>query len=89
MRDNKGILFDRKLTESFLKMVVQYPTGCIVRVSTGEIGRVVYQNKEMPERPVVLLLQAEDGTGYVEGKELDLMKVLNVFIVEILEEKEK
>ena len=89
LRDNKGILFDRKLTESFLKMVVQYPTGCIVRVSTGEIGRVVYQNKEMPERPVVLLLQAEDGTGYVEGKELDLMKVLNMFIVEILEEKEK
>lgn len=87
LRDNKGILFDQEVTEAFLKMVIQYPTGCVVRISTGEIGRVIYQNRDMPERPVVLLLQSESGAGYTEAKEVNLMKELNVFIVEILNEK--
>ena len=85
LRDNKGVLFDKVATETFLKMIVQYPTGCIVRVNTGEIGRVIYQNKNMPERPVILLTQDSDGVGYPEAKELDLMKELNVFIEEVIE----
>ena len=89
LRDNRGVLFDRAVTEAFLQMVVQYPTGCMVKVSTGEIGRVLSQNKEMPERPVISLLQSEEGEEYSQPKILDLMKVLNVFIVEILDEKEK
>lgn len=87
LRDNRGILFDQEVTEAFLKMVIQYPTGCVVKVNTGEVGRVIYQNKDMPERPVILLLQSKDGVAYPEAKELNLMKELNVFIVEILNEK--
>lgn len=59
----------------------------MVKVNTGEVGRVIYQNKDMPERPVILLLQSKDGVAYPEAKELNLMKELNVFIVEILNEK--
>ena len=88
LRDNKGVLFDKTVTETFLKMIVQYPTGCMLKLSTGEVGKVVSQNKEMPERPVVSLLYAQNGEAYKEPKEMDLMKVLNVIIVEILEEKD-
>lgn len=89
LRDNRGVLFEKSVTEAFLKMIVQYPTGCTVRISTGEIGRVLSQNKEMPERPVLSLLKSEQGTEYEQPRILDLMKVLHVFIVEILDEKEK
>lgn len=85
LRDNKGILFDKIATETFLKMIVHYPTGCVVKVNTGEIGRVVYQNKNMPERPVLLLIQDQNGMIYPEGREFDLMKELNVFIEEVIE----
>lgn len=87
LRDNKGVLFDNAVTEAFLKMIVHYPTGCSVRINTGETGRVIYQNTEMPERPVLLILQSEDGTAYPKPKELDLMKTLNVVIVEVLDKK--
>lgn len=87
LRDNKGILFDKNLTEEFLKMIVQYPTGCTVELSTGEKGRVICQNKEMPERPVVELLYDREGKSYTQPQELDLMKALHVFIVESSDEK--
>ncbi len=87
LRDNKGVLFDKAVTETFLKMIVQYPTGCVVKLNTGEIGRVVYQNKDMPERPVLLLMQDQEGMVYPEARELDLMKELNVFIEEVIENK--
>lgn len=88
LRDNRGILFDKAVTETFLNMIVQYPTGCMLRLSTGEIGEVILQNNEMPERPVVKLLYNRDGEVYEEPKELDLMKVLNVVIVEMLDKED-
>lgn len=87
LRDNRGKLFDKNLTEDFLKMIVQYPTGCLVRLSTGETGRVICQNKEMPERPVVSLLYDKEGKSYDNPEELNLMKALHVFIVESSDEK--
>ena len=87
LRDNRGILFDKNLTEEFLKMIVQYPTGCAVTLSTGERGRVISQNKEMPERPVVSLLYDKEGKNYIKPRELNLMKALHVFIVESSDEK--
>lgn len=87
LRDNRGILFDKNLTEKFLKMIVQYPTGCIVTLSTGEKGKVISQNKEMPDRPVVSILYDKEGKRYTELKKLNLMKALHVFIVESSDEK--
>ncbi len=86
LRANKGIKFDKKLTDIFLKMIVQYPTGCEVKISTGEKGAVIAQNKEMPERPVLELHYDKDGKMYEKPKKLDLMAALNVFIVESSDE---
>lgn len=87
LRDNKGKMFDKKLTEEFLKMIVQYPTGCRVELNTGEKGRIICQNKEMPERPVVELLYDREGKSYIPPQKIDLMKALHVFIVESSDEK--
>lgn len=82
LRDNKGRKFDRGLTDTFLKMIVQYPIDCEVTVSTGEKGIVIAQNKEMPERPVLKILYDKNGKLYRKPRKLDLMETLNVFIVE-------
>jgi len=81
LRYNAGRLFDKHYTETFLKMIAYYPIGTIVQLSTGEIARVIRQNPEFNERPVLELLCDADGKRYIEKKVIDLCKVLNVFIV--------
>lgn len=87
LRDSKGIKFDKNLTETFLKMIVQYPTGCEVRISTGERGTVIAQNREMPERPIVEIQYDKNGKRYRQTKKMDLMQTLNIFIVESSDER--
>lgn len=80
LRDNKKRLFDKDVTEKFLQMIVQYPVGCIVETNQGEIGKVIAQNKEMLDRPILEIFKNSNGQKLDEPKKLDLIKVLNVFI---------
>lgn len=81
LKYNAGRLFNKKYTEVFLSMIVHYPVGAIVRLSNGEIGKVIRQNPKFNERPVVELLSNIEGKKYSKKRILDLCKVLNVFIV--------
>lgn len=81
LKYNAGRLFDKKYTEVFLSMIVHYPIGSIVRLNTGEMARVVRQNPEFNERPVLELLCDSNGKIYNEKKIMDLCRVLDVFIV--------
>lgn len=81
LKYNAGRLFDKRYTEVFLRMIVYYPVGTIVKLSTGEMAKVIRQNPEFNERPVLELLCDADGRKYTKKKEMDLCKVLNVFIV--------
>ncbi len=45
--------YDRKLVETFLRMLSLYPVGCLVKLSNGQVARVVHSNPRMPKRPVV------------------------------------
>lgn len=84
LRYNKGILFDKYVTEKFLQMIVQYPIGTIVVTNQGEIGRVVRLNREMMERPVIEIIKNSSGKILKKPEEIDLLKVLNVFIVKTI-----
>lgn len=81
LKYNAGQLFDKKYTDIFLNMIVHYPIGSIVRLNTGEVARVIRQNPEFNERPVLELLCDAAGRDYSEKKIMDLCRVLNVFIV--------
>lgn len=85
LRTSKGILFNRSITEKFLNMIVKYRTGCMVELSTGEMGKVIRQNNEMPERPVLLILYDSLGNEISSPKELDLLEKLNIFITRIID----
>lgn len=78
-------LFPHDLVVLFLKHIAAYPTGCTVKLNTGEIGIVVDQNKSLPMRPIVRVLLAAKDFNQVKAKEYDLVKERTTFIESILE----
>lgn len=86
IRINKTQMFDKEITEEFLKIIVEYPVGDVVKTNEGEIGLVVRQNKSFMDRPVIKVLKDTDGNIINDEKEIDLLKSLSVFIVEVLKE---
>lgn len=55
---NGGIKFDYEFVQVFLKIVVPYAVGTLVKLSTGEIGLVSKINKDMPLRPEVKIIHS-------------------------------
>lgn len=84
IRVNKGIRYDSTIANKFLETVAAYPVGTEVITNEGERGVVVCQNKESIERPIIHITTHADGTPYDEPKEVDLLKMLTVFIVDTL-----
>lgn len=78
-------LFPKDLVITFLKHIAAYPTGCTVKLSTGEIGIVVDQNKSLPMRPIVRVLLADQNLSNVEVREYNLVEERTLFIESILE----
>lgn len=78
-------LFPHDLVVVFLKHIAAYPTGCTVKLNTGEIGIVVDQNKSLPMRPIVRVLLAGKDLAQAKAKEYDLVKERTTFIESILE----
>ena len=57
-----GTAFDRKAVVSLVKNVAVYPTGCAVRLNTGECGLVVSTEHGKTTRPLVRLFYNPDGS---------------------------
>jgi HD-GYP domain-containing protein (c-di-GMP phosphodiesterase class II) len=55
MRRERAAFPDRIL-KALIRVISAFPVGCLVRLSTGEVGRVVAKNKDFPLRPVVEIL---------------------------------
>jgi len=77
--------FSKDLVITFLKHIAAYPTGCTVKLSTGETGIIVDQNKSLPMRPIVRVLVADDELSNVQAKEYNLVEKRTLFIESILE----
>ncbi|MBI4561926.1 MAG: hypothetical protein HY724_07750 [Candidatus Rokubacteria bacterium] len=45
--------FPDRILKALIEALSTFPVGSLVRLNTGEIGRVVKQNKDIPLRPVV------------------------------------
>ena len=73
----KGIKFKPEIVDVFLEFTAVYPAGSKVLLSDGRTGKVIRQNKEFPDRPVI---QTDN-----DNKVTDLTKINNVFIEKVLE----
>ena len=56
----RGMHFDRELTEAFIRMVGVYPPGTLVEMKNGEIGIVVSANPNSRLRPKVELIMTRE-----------------------------
>ena len=72
---DSGKKLDPHLLKIFIKMIGVYPVGCLVMLSTNELG-LVYENNSSPDfidRPKVLIITDSSGMK-VKGAVVDLME---------------
>lgn len=80
-----GSYFDAKLVEMFVRAILLYPMGALVRLSTGEIGVVTNIRKNFGVRPVVNVHYNSFFKPLSIPKEVDLGVQRTIFIEEILD----
>ena len=73
-----GNKLDQKMVKVFMREICVYPVGSVVRLSTGEIGRVIDFPRDAPYRPTVAVERGD------EVFLVNLMKEPTVFIAEII-----
>lgn len=83
VQKDKG--FSAEIIDALLRFAAVYPTGTKVKLSNGAIGIVVSQNESFPERPSVKILMDEEGNASDDGEIINLIKVLNIVITEVIE----
>lgn len=83
LRDNKDIKFEGRIVDILLEFTAVYPAGTIVKTSEEEIGIVLYQNKQYPDRPVIRITKDRNGTAVDVVK--DLVEYKNLYIEEVIE----
>lgn len=74
--------FDYDIIKSFIYHVEIYPLGTMVKLQSGEIGRVVRKNRFLPTKPIVELIEITEGESH--QNRIDLKKHLNNQIIEVL-----
>lgn len=83
LKRHKNTKFDGRIVDTFLEFTAVYPAGSRVRTSEGEIGAVLYQNKEFPDRPVLRIIKDKDGENV--DRVMDLVERGSVYIEEVLD----
>lgn len=81
----KDSKFDSRIVDTFLEFTAVYPAGSKVLLSDASIGRVIRQNKEFPDRPVIQLIKDKSGFPVSNDIFVDLIKANNIFIEKVLE----
>lgn len=81
----KGSKFNPEIVNVFLEFTAVYPAGSRIILSDNSIGKVIRQNKEFPDRPVVQIIKDKNGKDVNNENIIDLIKVNNIFIEKVLE----
>ena len=71
IRSNAGTQFDRELALEFVKCIGEYPPGCLVEMSSGEIGIVLSSTDEYGLFPKVLLVRDSFNQVLVNNRIVD------------------
>lgn len=67
-------LFDHKSTTAFTRNIIPYPIGEYIALSNGDTGLVIDNNKNLPLRPVVRVLEGLHINQMVDlSKKMDLV----------------
>ena len=80
----KGSLYDTDVINTFLQFTAAYPVGTKIRTNNGLVGVVIKQNKEFSERPMIRLIERENGSFSKEKQIIDLLVQKNIFIKDVI-----
>lgn len=83
----KNKKFDANVVDVFLNFTAVYPVGTHVMTNEGEVGVVVGQNKNFQDRPILRIIQDKDGNMLKKEVIKNLVKIQNLFIEKVLEDK--
>lgn len=89
LRKNKDILYDGKIIDTFLEFTAVYPAGSYVLTNEGEIGIVLRQNKNMPDKPFIKIIYDNKGETVLQDIVKDLSVYDNIFIERVMENNRK
>ncbi|MCR5311787.1 MAG: HD domain-containing protein [Lachnospiraceae bacterium] len=84
MKMSRGVLFAEDIVNGLLDFTAVYPAGTVVFLNTGEMGVVVKQNRQFPERPVLRIVKDAEGNTIKEETLCDLLEVHSVYIDRVL-----
>ncbi|HBC92755.1 MAG TPA: HD-GYP domain-containing protein [Pelotomaculum sp.] len=71
-----NMMFEQSVVEAFLKCIVPYNIGSIVRLSNGFVGRVCRLNPSLPLRPIIKLLDSREEIDLVQEKSIVITGLL-------------
>ncbi len=80
--DIDNALFDRRFVKALLDIVSIFPLGSLVKLNSGEIGRVVSTSKLHPTRPILEILVDPRGKRLEESHEYRLEEEPMLYIVD-------
>ncbi|HYA89158.1 MAG TPA: HD domain-containing phosphohydrolase [Nitrospirota bacterium] len=69
----RGTVFHPVLVKAFVNMIGIFPIGTVLKLSSGEVGLVLHQTRDLM-RPRVLLLTKFDGSERGSGAEISLLE---------------
>ncbi|MBC2580190.1 HD-GYP domain-containing protein [Clostridium sp. DJ247] len=79
-----GSSFDEGIVNAFKNTFAIYPLGCCVKLSNGEEGYIISQNKGFPDRPIIRVLYDKITKEPIPFYEIDLLKNPSVVIESIV-----
>lgn len=84
LMSNAGIKFDYNIVNTFCKIVIPYPRGTIVEISTGETAIVEETIPGFPLRPKLKIIDSQRVTRI--GEKVDLIKEISIVISRVKHE---
>lgn len=85
LKSNKDTKFDAKVVNAFLDFTAVYPAGSLVKVNNGEVGIVLRQNKEFPDKPVIKIIRDQVGNQVIGDMVKDLKDLDGIYITDVLD----
>ena len=85
LKSNKDTKFDAKVVNAFLDFTAVYPAGSLVKISDGEVGIVLRQNKEFPDKPVIKIIRDQVGNQVIGDMVKDLKDLDGIYITDVLD----
>lgn len=80
LKKYSNIKYEKKAVDTLLQMTAVYPVGTLVKTNEGEIGIVMRQNENYPDKPYIKIVKDKIGNTVLHDMVKDLALYDNLYI---------